>query len=744
MNAAISGRLGIAFEVDGNTCHSRSANAPFEKVPRQPWEFSCLFSDATDVTFVDDIDASQLEDRLILEVNKAKTLHFTLAILDSGLTATLRLRLAAWLNEVDDRALGYAQNVLFSAPLPNEADFGLAHFLNGQFKRVSSFYSALQRFQPTISFVRHCWQTIVMSAEVRKDCEHILVREGAFKLLVENCFSDEAREQAFKAIGELPALKAVEESAALIAAWANIFDHLIPVLVGANPKTPNTGTDDESSQKLTSDPHHLLAEFKNIPFFIELDAAAMFRGVRDWIVRSTMTEPTAADVLWESIQSPNTLKQKERDPAVRAWDQAAAWLGEENCSSFEQENAISDWLGSSYRIHPFHAFHHEDVIRSEEFGSRKETAHPRSLCRVFLSHLRFEANTAESGIISCVIKEWNAGGVKVMSVDHADLILVIPTVFIVDPAESKLAVSALPEEFIYQPVSKRNDLGDTAVEKWLAAGQAQLINQFYPSSRGVSLASIKSRSPIWGYIGAYEGIRYASPYPFVRFVVCDDPEAQRNVSITGLSRETDLPYRQAERHVYSGSLAPIHGRLGEVVDKRTEEIDAIVSGGVDALKQLYIQELRDLYSAENQLIKALPKMAKAAKNRQLASRFSQHHEQSKRHLRRLEEILESQKVSRQGPKCQRVEGLIAEGNRIAAQETENDLRDVGLIGTAQSVEHYEIAGYGCARTFAKLLDDKKAVRLLEMTLREEGETEKKLNELAKFVIKLRTNRDLAS
>jgi ferritin-like metal-binding protein YciE len=158
------------------------------------------------------------------------------------------------------------------------------------------------------------------------------------------------------------------------------------------------------------------------------------------------------------------------------------------------------------------------------------------------------------------------------------------------------------------------------------------------------------------------------------------------------------------------------------------------------LKDLYIHELKDLYSAENQLIKALPKMAKAAKNRQLSSGFTQHLEQTKKHAQRLEQILKGQGASTRGPKCEGMEGLIAEGDKMAKEDAEDEVRDAGLIAAAQRVEHYEIAGYGCARTYASLLRDTKGARLLDTTLREEGATDKKLTKLAKSVINLRAEK----
>jgi ferritin-like metal-binding protein YciE len=161
---------------------------------------------------------------------------------------------------------------------------------------------------------------------------------------------------------------------------------------------------------------------------------------------------------------------------------------------------------------------------------------------------------------------------------------------------------------------------------------------------------------------------------------------------------------------------------------------------LETLKDLYVHELKDLYSAENQLIKALPKMAKAATNRQLSAAFNQHLGQTKRHAQRLEQILKSHDESTRGPKCEGMEGLIAEGDKMAKEDAENEVRDAGLIAAAQRVEHYEIAGYGCARTYAQLLGDKKGTRLLDMTLQEEGNTDKQLTKLARSVINLRAKK----
>ena len=151
---------------------------------------------------------------------------------------------------------------------------------------------------------------------------------------------------------------------------------------------------------------------------------------------------------------------------------------------------------------------------------------------------------------------------------------------------------------------------------------------------------------------------------------------------------------------------------------------------LETLKDLYIHELKDLYSAEKQLVKALPKMAKAASNEKLAAGFTTHLEETKEHAARLEKILKDLGQSTRGPKCKGMEGLVAEGQEMIEEEADEEVRDAGLIAAAQRVEHYEIAGYGCARTYAELLGEKSAAKVLQQTLDEEGSTDKKLTELA--------------
>ena len=151
---------------------------------------------------------------------------------------------------------------------------------------------------------------------------------------------------------------------------------------------------------------------------------------------------------------------------------------------------------------------------------------------------------------------------------------------------------------------------------------------------------------------------------------------------------------------------------------------------LENLKDLYIHELKDLHSAEKQITKALPKMVKAASNEELADAFREHLEQTEEHVRRLEEILESHDETFRGAKCKGMEGLLKEGSEMIEEDGDDDVRDAGLISAAQRVEHYEIAGYGCARTYAELLGDNDGAELLQQTLDEEKATDRKLTEIA--------------
>jgi ferritin-like metal-binding protein YciE len=155
---------------------------------------------------------------------------------------------------------------------------------------------------------------------------------------------------------------------------------------------------------------------------------------------------------------------------------------------------------------------------------------------------------------------------------------------------------------------------------------------------------------------------------------------------------------------------------------------------LDSLKNLYIEELRDLYSAEDQILKALPKMAKAATSKELQHAFNEHLAQTKGQVERLDKIFTTLNKSPKGKTCKAMEGLVKEGEELLGEKAEPEILDAGLIAAAQRVEHYEMAGYGTVRTYARLLNESEAARLLQETLDEEGETDKKLSLLAESLI----------
>jgi ferritin-like metal-binding protein YciE len=151
------------------------------------------------------------------------------------------------------------------------------------------------------------------------------------------------------------------------------------------------------------------------------------------------------------------------------------------------------------------------------------------------------------------------------------------------------------------------------------------------------------------------------------------------------------------------------------------------------LKELYTEELKDIYNAENQLVKALPKLAKAASSDELRQGFEEHLKQTRGHVERLEKIFEMLDESPKGKKCAGMEGLVKEGSEVIEEDLEGAVLDAALIGAAQRVEHYEIAAYSTAIAFAETLGEDEHVSLLESTLSEEKETDEKLTELAKQI-----------
>ena len=155
---------------------------------------------------------------------------------------------------------------------------------------------------------------------------------------------------------------------------------------------------------------------------------------------------------------------------------------------------------------------------------------------------------------------------------------------------------------------------------------------------------------------------------------------------------------------------------------------------LDSMERLYVDQLRDMYDAENQLVRALPKMAEAASAPELRAAFEQHLEKTRDHVRRLDEIFQDLGHPAKGKSCRAMAGLISEGEELLKTGGEPSIRDAGLIAAAQKVEHYEIAGYGTLRTFAEFRGDTKAAQALQATLDEEYDADKTLTNVAESSI----------
>src|SRR5580698_8863662 len=151
------------------------------------------------------------------------------------------------------------------------------------------------------------------------------------------------------------------------------------------------------------------------------------------------------------------------------------------------------------------------------------------------------------------------------------------------------------------------------------------------------------------------------------------------------------------------------------------------------LKSVFVDELRDIYNAEQQLIKALPKMAKAATSEELRSGFEEHLEQTKEHAARIEKIFSGMGEPVKGKKCKGMEGIVAEGGEVMSEDYEGAVMDAALISAAQRVEHYEMAAYGAVHAYAELMGESEAESLLRQTLDEEKETDQKLTELSEQI-----------
>ena len=152
------------------------------------------------------------------------------------------------------------------------------------------------------------------------------------------------------------------------------------------------------------------------------------------------------------------------------------------------------------------------------------------------------------------------------------------------------------------------------------------------------------------------------------------------------------------------------------------------------LKALFLHQLKDTYFAENAILKALPQMAEAAQSDELRGALAVHVKETEEQVKRLEQVFQFVGERPEGVGCKAIRGIIEEGQEIIEEEGDDEVRDAGLIAAAQRVEHYEIAGYGCARTYAELLGDNNGAKLLQQTLDEEGATDKELTALAKSYI----------
>lgn len=157
---------------------------------------------------------------------------------------------------------------------------------------------------------------------------------------------------------------------------------------------------------------------------------------------------------------------------------------------------------------------------------------------------------------------------------------------------------------------------------------------------------------------------------------------------------------------------------------------SLFSKEANSLEDLFWDQIEDLYDAEQRLMKALPKMAKACQSPELRSAFQAHAKQTQEHVRRLERIFQLRGKSAEGETCEAMQGLLEEGEEMIDLSADGRVKDAGLIAAAQRVEHYEMAGYGTARDFARQIGFSQAADLLQTTLNEEGETDQKLTNIA--------------
>jgi ferritin-like metal-binding protein YciE len=202
-------------------------------------------------------------------------------------------------------------------------------------------------------------------------------------------------------------------------------------------------------------------------------------------------------------------------------------------------------------------------------------------------------------------------------------------------------------------------------------------------------------------------------------------------------RPTRSRRRSKQRRSESNSLGSVVSGAMEKMKDVLPAVGRLLTGNIDvnfhSLRDLFIKELEDLYSAEHQLLRALPKMAAAATAPALRNAFEAHRRETEGHVTRLDEVFHALDMVPRSTKCMAMDGLITEGNEWVREPAEPGVKDAGLIAAAQRVEHYEMAGYGCVRTYAQLLGHRDVAALLQATLDEEGGADKKLTRLAKRI-----------
>lgn len=198
--------------------------------------------------------------------------------------------------------------------------------------------------------------------------------------------------------------------------------------------------------------------------------------------------------------------------------------------------------------------------------------------------------------------------------------------------------------------------------------------------------------------------------------------------------------KQSKRNKPKSAGGGIGEVVSEAVKKVQEALPAVgrfLTGEIDvefkSMHDLFLKELQDLYSAERQLLDALPNMAEAASSLSLRKAFVAHRRETEEHVDRLRVIFDEIDVDPESKKCRAMAGLISEGDEWMRQSASPGVKDAGLIAAAQRVEHYEMAGYGCVRTYAQLLGHRRIAQILQMTLDEEGAADKKLTRLAKRI-----------